>query len=171
MLSQQTGVPAQVIAVIHYHEAGNKDFDFKTGKIYFSSYLHNGDPLGANTINVPKGIFFRTDQFDEAAIDALEAKYSNALNSSNEAFKSNNMSAYNATALKDGNDSIVAMLTFMEYYNGKSSSKISTYLFNGALDASGQGIVGVGKYTSDGNYDPNAVNKQPGAYLLLESIL
>ena len=71
-ISYKTGVPPELIAAIHYHEGGDRDFDWKNGIIKFSVYLHNGNPLGTKTTDAPKGILFAKDKFDEAAIDALE---------------------------------------------------------------------------------------------------
>ena len=65
---------------------------------------------------------------------------------------------------------VVAMLTFAEYYNGKNKDIKSTYLYGGALDEEGNNIC-AGKYTSDHVFDPNAVDDQPGLFLLLNSIL
>ena len=43
--SEVSGVPWHVIAVIHAMEGGLK----------FTTHLHNGDPLTARTVQVPKG--------------------------------------------------------------------------------------------------------------------
>lgn len=168
-LEEKTGVPAELIAAIHYHESAS-DFDWKNGVIYFSVYLHNGQPLGSETTIAPKGILFGEDEFDKAVIDALEGKWWSEVAGTNEGFKSSNMAAYNATDLKNGNNSLIAMLTFAEYYNGRTPQP-STYLFNGALNNAGENIPGDGKYIKDNEYDPNAINQQPGIYLLLISII
>ncbi len=170
-ISEKTGVPPELIAAIHYHENAG-DFDWENGVINFSVYLHNGQKLGETTTMAPADVYFGKDEFNKAAIDALEGKYwSQVENTPSEHFKSNNQATYNATGLKDGNNSLIAMLTFAERYNGANKDKISTYVYNGALDSSGNNIPGSGKYTSDGNYDPNAENAQPGVYLLLNAII
>lgn len=46
----------------------------------------------------------------------------------------------------------------------------STYLYGGALDEEGNNICS-GKFTSDHTFDPDAVDDQPGIFLLLNSIL
>ena len=59
-LSERTGVPWFVIAVIHEREAGQN----------FSKSIAQGDPWNAKSVHVPKGRGpFKT--FEEAAIDAL----------------------------------------------------------------------------------------------------
>lgn len=68
-ISEKTGVPLNVIGVIHYMECGLK-----------ICHLHNGDPLSSKTIHVPSGrptfppkngISYT---FVESAIDALSMK-------------------------------------------------------------------------------------------------
>lgn len=169
-ISMETGVPPQLIAAIHYHE-NSADFDWYNKTINFSVYLHNGNPLGVETTDEPKNIYFGEDQFKEAAIDALEGKsWSEVENTESERFKSQNQSAYNGTGVNQGNQSMAAMLTFAEYYNGASKEMISTYVYNGALNDVGENIAGEGKFTSDHIYDSDAKNEQPGIYLLLNSI-
>ena len=60
-VAEKTGVPAELIAAIHWRE-GSGNFD---------TYLHNGDPLGSPTTHVPAGIYF--DKWEEAAIDAISS--------------------------------------------------------------------------------------------------
>ncbi len=55
----KTGVPAELIAAIHWRESGGN----------FNTYLHNGDPLGSPTTHVPVGKYFTN--WEDAAIDAL----------------------------------------------------------------------------------------------------
>lgn len=63
-VSELTGVPWEVIAVIHYRES---NANFKT-------HLHNGDPLTKRTVNVPKGRPKGTPPFtwEESAVDAIK---------------------------------------------------------------------------------------------------
>jgi lysozyme family protein len=88
-VSKITGVPWQVIAVIHRMECSGR----------FDRHLHCGDPLTARTINVPKGRPVKGEppfQWEESAIDAL---------------------GYDgATGIKDWN--IVATLAFLQKFNG-----------------------------------------------------
>lgn len=60
-VAQKTGVPAELIAALHWRESGCN----------FNTYLHNGDPLGKPTTHVPKGIMCNT--WEESAIDALKS--------------------------------------------------------------------------------------------------
>lgn len=63
----QTGVPWQIIGVIHNME----------GSLRLNSHLHNGDPLTARTVHVPAGRP-KTGQppftFEESAVDAIKQK-------------------------------------------------------------------------------------------------
>jgi lysozyme family protein len=64
-VSDKTGIPWYVIAVIHSMES---DFDFTT-------HLHNGDPLTSQTFHVPAGRPLRWNppsSWTDSAIDALE---------------------------------------------------------------------------------------------------
>lgn len=139
------GVPPELIAVIHYRE---NTTDFLAGT--FNVYLHNGDPLGKPTVHVPKGISF--SNFDDAAVHAIN-------------MKKTYIKKYN---LAHDSDDIVAMMAFAEVYNGLgyyNNGHVSPYLY------SGTNVYVSGKYTSDGSYNPNAVDKQAGVYILLKSIL
>ena len=60
-VERQTGLPAELIAAIHWRESSGD----------FGTYLHNGDPLGRPTVNYPSGIYFGANQWTEAAIDAI----------------------------------------------------------------------------------------------------
>lgn len=170
-ISEATGVPAEVIAAIHYHESHN-DFNLETGEIEFSVYLHNGQPLGVPTTDEPSDISFGENEFKEAAIDALEGRYDVEVKDTKEEFKSQNQLAYNVTQIKEGNTTMAALCTFAEYYNGGGyDAGKSSYLFNGAINANGENIPDEGLYTSDHNKNKDAVSEQPGIYLLLNSIL
>lgn len=152
-LAQATGVPPELIAIIHYRE---NSVDYFNGT--FNVYLHNGQPLGQVTTIVPKGKNF--NDFDSAAKDALQAWQSY-------------IDKYNLQA--DSKD-IVAMLCLAERYNGMgyyNAGYVSPYIF------SGTNVYVSGKYVEipdeNGNYksvyDPNEIDQQVGAYLLLNSIL
>ena len=63
---------------------------------------------------------------------------------------------------------IVAMLTFAKVYNGSgyfNRGVVSPYIY------SGTNLYTSGLYTSDHNYNPNAVETRPGVYLLLKAIM
>ena len=60
------------------------------------------------------------------------------------------------------------MISFAEVYNGLgyyNNNHISPYIY------SGTSAYKSGKYTSDGVYDANAVDKQPGIYILIKKII
>lgn len=140
-ISKKTGIPPELIAAIHYRESG---CDFNT-------YLHNGDPLGKPTTNVPKGKYF--DNFIDAAVDALSEKKSRR-----DEFR-----------LNSDSDDIAAMMAFAESYNGLGYYKYhkdtpSPYVY------SGTNVYIKGKYKSDGEWDPDLVDAQPGVYILITSL-
>lgn len=139
------GAPPELIAVLHYRE-NTSDYLKET----FDVYLHNGQRLGKKTTIHPAGKLF--DDFDKAAEDALSTRQWL-------------LKKYHLTA--ESKD-MVAMMCFAESYNGLgyyNRKKISPYLY------SGTNLYVSGKYTSDGHYDENAVDKQTGVYLLLHSVL
>ena len=115
----------------------------------FNTYLHNGQKLGKTTTIVPKGIYF--EDFTEAAIDALSRK-------------SSVRDEFQLTF--DCND-IAKMMAFAERYNGLgyyNKKRVSPYVYSGTNVYTG------GKYVSDGVYDSNTVDKQPGVYILIDAI-
>lgn len=72
-VSASTGVPWNVIAVIHYRESGNS----------FKRHLHNGDPLTAKTTHVPAGRPIKGAPpftWEESAVDALKYQGLNKVN-------------------------------------------------------------------------------------------
>lgn len=89
-ISKDTKLPPQLIAAIHYRESGCD----------FTTYLHNGDPLGKPTTSVPKGKYF--NNFVDAAIDALKEK-----NSYRKQYK-----------LSAKSKDLAAKFSFAERYNG-----------------------------------------------------
>jgi len=65
-VSKITGIPADVIAAIHYREAS----------LNFKTCLHNGDPLPGPTTHVPKGRG-PFSSWEEAAIDSFKIERHN----------------------------------------------------------------------------------------------
>lgn len=61
-VSKKTGVPAELIAALHWRESGGN----------FNTYLHNGQRLGQVTTIVPRNILF--NDWDSAAVHALTYK-------------------------------------------------------------------------------------------------
>ncbi len=138
-ISKRTGLPPELIAAIHYRESGCD----------FSTYLHNGDPLGKPTTHVPVGKYF--DDFTDAAVDALLSKKSIRDN----------------YCLNANSNDIAAMLAFAESYNGLgyyNNNRISPYVFSGTT------VYKSGKYVADGKYNSNVIDGQPGIYILLMAL-
>lgn len=140
-IAKKTGIPPQLVAAIHYRES--------TGN--FNTYLHNGEKLGRTTTKKPVGIYF--DNFEEAAVHALSQSQFTSLR--------------DAYGLSFDSDDLIAMLTFAEAYNGWGyfkNNRVSPYVY------SGTNLYKKGKYKSDGVYDPNLVDAQPGVYILINAI-
>lgn len=152
-IAKKVGVPPELIAIIHYREDG---VDYLNSS--FNVYLHNGERLGKKTEKEPKGKLFYN--FEDAAIDAIQDK-------------KNYIKKYKLTS--DSKD-IVGMMCFAEVYNRLGYYKnghSSPYLYSGTNQYSSGKYVEKknkdGKYVSI--YEENRVDKQIGAYLLLNSIL
>jgi len=117
----------------------------------FSKHLHNGDPLTARTVQVPKGHPKRGNPpftWEESAHDALALK-----------------SWQNET-----DPSLAALLYKLEAYNGfgyrRADIKInSPYLWSFSHHYT------KGKFVADGKYDPNAVSAQVGVAVLLRNMV
>lgn len=134
-----TGVPWQIAGIIHSMEAG----------LNFGGHLHNGDPLTARTVQVPKGRPKTGEPpftFAESAIDALQ---------------------YDGLAGLDSWQLAETLYRF-EKYNGIGYRKrgINTpYLWSFSNHYS------KGKFVKDGKFDPNAVSRQCGAAVLLKRMI
>ncbi len=134
-VAQRTGVPWYFTGILHNMECSCR----------FNTHLHNGDPLTARTVHVPKG-FPKTGTppftWEESAEDALRLK-----------------------RLHNWTDwSIAATLFKMEEYNGfgyRRHGIHSPYLWSFSNQYTR------GKFTSDGIFDPRAVSKQIGGAVLL----
>ena len=109
-ISEATNLPPLLIAAIHYRENTTDYFNRK-----FSVHLHNGDPLGKVTKNVPEGICYY--DFVKAGIDAFES-----MDSFDERRK-------NLKLTKKSKD-IYAMLTIAWFHNGAEINIKSSYIFN-----------------------------------------
>lgn len=138
IVSQRTGVPWYFIGILHSLECSGK----------FNTHLHNGDPLTARTVHVPRG-FPKTGlppfTWEVSAEDALRLK-----------------------KLHTWTDwSIAAMLFKMEQYNGFGYRRFgihSPYLWSFSNHYTR------GKFTSDGVFDPSAGSKQIGGAVLLRRL-
>ena len=140
-VSRETGVPWHVIGIIHAMECG----------LNFGKHLHNGDPLTARTVQVPKGrpkVGNAPFSWTESAIDAI--RY-------------------------DGLDkvedwSLERICWELECYNGtgylRHHPEVNTpYLW------SFTNHYERGKYVSDGKWSATAVSGQAGAMALLKALV
>jgi lysozyme family protein len=139
LVQATNGVPWQFVGIIHCMECG----------FNFSGHLHNGDPLTARTVQVPKGCP-KTGSAPftwlQSALDALGMR------------KLNQVTDW----------SVPHMLYQLEGYNGFGYRKrglVSPYLW------SFSNLYTKGKFVKDGIFDPEAVSKQCGAGLILKSVL
>lgn len=127
----KTGVPWYLVAAIHGLE----------GSFQFNCCLHNGDPLGAVTVRVPKGRG-PFNNWEAAAIDALEL----------------------AGCKEIHYWTVGECLRFAEKYNGLGYLKRglkSPYVWAGTSHYS------IGKFIKDGVFDPKAKSQQVGAAALM----
>lgn len=138
-VSAATSVPWWLIGLIHQMECGGN----------FRQHLHNGDPLSARTVQVPKGRPVEGAapfKWEVSAIDAL--RYDK---------------------LDTCTDwSIASVCYWLERYNGWGSRNHGVhtpYLWAWSNHHS------QGKYVSDGHWVATAKSEQPGAMCLLKMIL
>ncbi len=145
-ISDKTRVPVYVIGVIHMRESS----------FNFSRHLHNGDPLTARTVQVPKGrpvdppLNGNVYTFTESAIDALRYELRG---------KGINPETY----VWD----VANTLFFLEMYNGAGYRRMglrSPYLWG--LSNHQQR----GKYVADGKFDRSVWDTQPGVASVLKSL-
>jgi lysozyme family protein len=140
---QQVGadldIPWVFIGITHGMECG---FNFK-------AHLHNGDPLSARTVQVPKGRPASGNPpftWSQSARDALIYK------------------GYHQIT----DWSVPHMLHLFERYNGMGYRRRGVptpYLW------SYSNLYEKGKFVADGHFDPEAVSKQCGAALMLKTVL
>jgi lysozyme family protein len=135
LIEQQINVPWLFVGIIHGMECG----------FNFAGHLHNGDPLTARTVQVPKGRPIAGSPpftWHDSALDALRLK------------KLDRVTDW----------SIPHMLYLLEGYNGfgyRRRGLPSPYLWSFSNNYE------KGKFVADGRYDPEAVSKQCGAALML----
>jgi len=138
-------MPPPLIGIIHLLESS----------LNFKTHLHNGDPLTARTVHVPKGRPPEGEPpftWEASAVDALKLKLNDLR--------------------KEGDyldfGELEQWLYFLERYNGMGYRKRginSPYLW------SGTNLYTRGKYVADGRFDPYAVSKQVGAVpIIIEMI-
>lgn len=138
-IEAHTGVPWFVVGLIHYMEAGCN----------FSRHLHNGDPLNARTVQVPKGLPKQGNppfSFFESAVDAIRYQ--------------------KLDSVKDW--SVGNILKLLEDFNGRGYRNMgvpSPYLWS----FSNHYIKG--KYVADHIYNPEAVSKQAGVAVIMRRVM
>lgn len=137
-VSRETGVPWHVIGIIHAMECG----------LNFGQHLHNGDPLTAKTVQVPRGRPSGKAPFDweASAIDAL--RYD----------KLDKVTEW----------SLERTCYELEKYNGWGSygkGVNSAYLWSFTNQHT------AGKYVADHVWSPTAVSGQAGAMALLKALI
>ena len=120
------------------------------GNASFNTHLHNGDPISAPTVNWPPGRppgWQASMPWETSARDAI---------------------TYDG--LDNWDDwTLAGMLYRLERFNGMGTrtryGRATAYLWSYANH------FVTGKYTSDHNYDPGAISKQPGAAVLLRRMV
>ena len=146
-------VPAMLVAAIHWREASGD----------FSSYLEQGDPIGSvtyangdsnNGVSLPPGTpnTISFTNWNDAAVWALNQ----------------NVEGQKASGISYDEGDINDMLTYAEYYNGtgyKDRGLPSPYTL------AGTSCYQKGKFTSDGTFDPNAVDTQLGVLVMLRAVI
>jgi lysozyme family protein len=138
-VSGRTGTPWWFIGIVHALEAS----------FNFAAHLHNGDPLGARTVQVPKGrplVWNPPNDWVSSAVDAIEHEGHSG----------------------QADWSLARALFRFEGYNGfgyRKQGVNSPYLW------SFSNHYEKGKYVRDGVYDPNFVSKQCGAAVMLKALL
>jgi lysozyme family protein len=140
-IGNKFGVPWHVLGLIQMMEGGGS----------FSKHLHNGDPLTARTVQVPKGRPAKGNPpftWEESAEDAIRLEGLD----------------------KQKDWSVGAILYMFEKYNGFGyrNRKInipSPYLWSFSNHYT------KGKYSSDGHYDPTLVSEQCGTAVLLHRMI
>ncbi len=140
VIQAATGVPWYIIGCIHMLE----------GSLNFKRHLHNGDPLTARTVHVPKNRPVNGTppfSFEQSAIDALQ---------------------YDGIAQWD-DWSTAGMLYKLEGYNGFGyrlcHSNVKTPYLWSCTNHYTQG-----KYGADGKFDANLVSQQTGIAALLRAL-
>ncbi|WP_158621632.1 LysM peptidoglycan-binding domain-containing protein [Corallococcus aberystwythensis] len=132
-VARKADLPPALVAGIWYREASLKN----------GVYLHNGQELGKTTTIVPKGVFFRKDQFVDAAVDALR-KHSKD---------------QKALGLHYNSTDTGAMASYAEAYNGfgyRNKGVTTPYAFAGTDQYKG------GMYVKDGDFRANVYDKRLG---------
>lgn len=138
-VSSRTGAPWWFVGIVHALEAS----------FNFAGHLHNGDPLTARTVQVPKG---RPERWNppsdwvSSAVDAIQHEgYADV-----------------------GDWSLPVSLYRFESYNGfgyRGRGVNTPYLWSFSNHYT------AGKFVRDGKFDPSAISKQCGAAVMLKALV
>lgn len=136
-VSAKTGVPAKLIAAIHYRESS----------LDWNTYLHQGDPLGKKAKHHPSNIpvFYK---WEDAAVHALNLK----------------SSVRDGMGMDATTTDPEALATYAEAYNGlgyDQRGKASPYVYGGTDQYKG------GRYVADGVYDSRSWDQRLGVMALV----
>ncbi len=141
-VAAQTHVPAELVAAIHWRESSGS----------FKKYLHQGDPLGKQAVNVPTNIPIFHD-WHKAAVHALTM--------SDKAANRDNL------GINADTEDPATLASYAEAYNGLGyhyRGKPSPYVYSGT-DA-----YTSGKYVRDSQYSNGTVDKQLGVITMMGAI-
>ena len=139
-VASATGVPAKLIAAIHWREShGN-----------FGTYLHQGDPLGKKAVHHPTNIpIFH--EWEAAAKHALGQK---------KHIRDN-------LDMDENTTDAASIATFAEFYNGlgyHKGDRVSPYVYSGTEEYT------AGKYVADGKFSATFRDKQVGVVGLVSAV-
>ena len=142
-VAKRADVPPQLVAAIWYRE---------DGQMRTNRYLHNGQRLGRETTIVPKGIYFREDQFADAAVHALGMK----------------KHLKKSLGLTYESRDLAAMAAYTEAYNGfgyRMGGRPSPYV------TAGTDLYSSGLYVRDGVINPHAKDRRVGTLPFMRALM
>lgn len=140
-VAAQTNIPARLIAALHWRES--------TGS--FNRYLHQGDPIGRPSTNVPVGVLFY--DWETAAVDALTNHGKGTLR--------------DQMGITADTTDAAAIATYAEAYNGLGYSyrdQASPYVWAGTAEYTS------GKFVRDGVYSASHVDQQLGVIAMVGAL-
>ena len=140
VVAARTSMPAALIAALHWRESSGD----------FSTYLHQGDPLGKKAVHVPSNIPI-FDVWEDAAVHALTMK--NDLR--------------DQLAIDSSTKDAGKLATYSEYYNGlgyHNREQTSPYAF------AGTSAYDKGKYVADSEFSANTRDRQLGTVVMMDAI-
>lgn len=147
-VERQTGVPWPLVSAIHFRESDQR----------FNRHLHNGDPITARTVHVPKGRPIHGEPpytWIESAVDALS-----------DTWRPPDTHAWAGRPAPFW--SMAASLEFLERFNGRGYQNhgVNTpYLWN-FTDKYSRGL-----YVGDGKFDPLKIEHRPGCVAIILTLI